>query len=83
MSKQPSFGSMQVGATSSGKRPVTIEFDAGTEDPVEIMEAFERLLEAWPAGRVPLKLGAAKTAVCGCGTVHGGWVCSHCTTKLT
>jgi hypothetical protein len=68
-------------ATVSGRRSATIEFDAGTEDPVEIMEAFERLLAAWPDDRVPLKIGARQDAVCGCGGRHGGWVCSHCTVR--
>jgi hypothetical protein len=70
---------MKVGATAAGSRPVTVEFDAGDQNPVEIYEAFERMLAAWPDARVPLKRGAAKGTVCGCGADHGGWVCSHCT----
>lgn len=77
----PSFTGMRVGAARDGKRPVTIEFDAGSEDPVEVMEAFERMLASWPDARVPLKIGAAKGGVCGCGTDHGGWTCSHCTRR--
>jgi hypothetical protein len=69
---------MTVGA-ANGSRPVTVGFDAGDQDPVEIYEAFERMLAGWPDARVPLKTGAAKGAVCGCGTDHGGWTCSHCT----
>lgn len=76
---KPSAGVMKVGATAAGSRPVTVEFDAGDQNPVEIYEAFERMLAAWPDARVPLKRGAAKGTVCGCGADHGGWVCSHCT----
>jgi hypothetical protein len=80
---KPRAGVMTVGAARSGSRPVTVEFDAGDQDPVEIYEAFERMLAAWPDARVPLKHGAANGTVCGCGTDHGGWTCSHCTKERT
>lgn len=76
---KPHAGEMKVGATRTGSRPVTVEFDAGDQDPVEIYEAFERMLADWPDARVPLKIGAARGTLCGCGTDHGGWTCSHCT----
>jgi hypothetical protein len=76
---KPRAGVMTVGA-ANGSRPVTVGFDAADQDPVEIYEAFERMLAAWPDARVPLKQGERDPgAVCGCGAVHGGWVCSHCT----
>jgi hypothetical protein len=78
----PRAGVMQVREKipSTGSRPVVVEFDAGGQDPAEIYEAFERMLAAWPDARVPLKTGAAKGTLCGCGADHGGWTCSHCTT---
>ena len=65
----------------TGSRCV-MEFDASeAEDPVEIMEAFERMLAAWPDSKVPSKVGVplAGGRICACGTDHDGWVCSHCT----
>lgn len=71
---KPKVGEMKV-----DRSQCIVKFDAGDQDPVEIWEAFERMLKDWPASRVPLKLGDDRDAVCGCGAVHGGWVCSHCT----
>jgi hypothetical protein len=70
---------MKVGARTPDARRCVVEFDAGDQDPMEIYEAFERMLAAWPDARVPLKIGADKGTVCGCGTDHGGWTCAHCT----
>jgi hypothetical protein len=77
--RKPQRREMRVGEVTATTNPATISFDAGDYDPVEIMEAFERMLGAWPDSRVPLKVGARPGAVCACGTEHGGWVCSHCT----
>jgi len=68
---------MRVGEKSPSR--AVIEFDHGGQHPVEIYEAFERMLAAWPDARVPLKLRRAKGVLCGCGSDHDGWVCSHCT----
>ena len=77
---KPRIGVMTTGAGAC--RPCAVEFDAGDQDPVEIWEAFERMLVAWPDARVPLKQGSRDPgAVCGCGAVHGGWTCSHCTRR--
>jgi hypothetical protein len=53
---------MTVAARTPTSRPVILEFDAGDQDPVEIYEAFERMLAAWPeaAGR---ESGSAETRV--------------------
>jgi len=71
---------MKVGKRmpATGSRCV-MEFDAGETDPVEIFEAFERMLAAWPASRIPPKNGVRPGTVCGCGQAHGNWACSHCT----
>lgn len=57
---KPSVGVMKVMPSAADSRPVTIEFDAGDQNPAEIYEAFERMLAAWPDARVPLKVAAAK-----------------------
>jgi hypothetical protein len=77
---RPRVAEMKVGADSR----CVLEFDAGDESAMEIYEAFERMLAAWPDARVPLKIGlplAAKGTRCGCGDDHGGWTCSHCTKR--
>lgn len=56
--KQPTAGVMTVHAkTPDGNRPCVVEFDAGGHSPMEIYEALERMLAAWPDARVPLKTG--------------------------
>ncbi len=83
---KPRVVQMKVGGSEGrpeGSRCV-IEFDTAGESAMEIYEAFERMLAAWPDARVPLKVGlplAAKGTLCGCGTDHGGWTCSHCTKR--